>query len=165
MINKISTTLWFDNEAEEAALFYTSIFKNSSIGKISRFGKEGFEFHGKPEGSVMTVEFQIEGMSFVALNGGPIFKFTEAISFVVDCKIQEEVDYYWEKLGEDADPKYQQCRWLKEKNGISWQIVPEALGRLMGDPDVEKAKRASQAMFTMKKFDIKTLEDAFNGEI
>ena len=164
-INKISTTLWFDNEAEEAALFYTSIFKNSSIGKISRFGKEGFEFHGKPEGSVMTVEFQIEGMSFVALNGGPIFKFTEAISFVVNCKTQEEVDYYWEKLGEDADPKYQQCGWLKDKYGISWQIVPEALGRLMSDPDAKKAKRASQAMFTMKKFDIKALEDAFNGEI
>lgn len=164
-MKKISTTLWFDNQAEEAALFYTSIFKNSSIGKISRFGKEGFEFHGKPEGSVMTVEFDIEGMSFVALNGGPIFKFTEAISFTIDCKTQEEVDYYWEKLGEGGDPQYQQCGWLKDKYGVSWQIVPEALGRLMSDPDVEKAKRASQAMFTMKKFDIKALEGAFNGNI
>lgn len=164
-LNKITTTLWFDDQAEEAAIFYTSVFKNSSLGTIARFGKEGFEHHGKPEGSVMTVEFEIEGMPFVALNGGPIFKFTEAISFVINCETQEEIDYYWDQLGKGGDPQFQQCGWLKDKYGVSWQIVPEILSKLMNDSDKEKAKRATQAMFTMKTFDIKALEDAFNSNI
>lgn len=164
-LNKITTTLWFDNQAEEAAHFYTSIFKNSSVGSKTHFGKEGFEYHGKPEGSVMTVEFEIQGMPFVALNGGPIFKFTEAISFAINCESQEEIDYYWEKLGEGGDPQFQQCGWLKDKYGVSWQIVPEILSKLMNDADKEKAQRATQAMFTMKKFDIRALKNAFDGNI
>lgn len=164
-LNKITTTLWFDYQAEEAAIFYTSIFKNSSVGNKTLFGKEGFEYHGKPEGSVMTVEFEIQGMPFVALNGGPVFKFTEAISFVINCETQEEIDYYWEKLGEGGDPQFQQCGWLKDKYGVSWQIVPEILSKLMNDADKEKAQRATQTMFTMKKFDIGALKNAFDGNI
>ena len=162
-LNKITTTLWFDDQAEEAAIFYTSVFKNSSLGTIARFGKEGFEHHGKPEGSVMTVEFEIEGMPFVALNGGPIFKFTEAISFVINCETQEEIDYYWDQLGKGGDPQFQQCGWLKDKYGVSWQIVPKALTQLMGDKDPEKAKRVMMAMMQMDKIIIADLEKAYAG--
>jgi len=153
-IQKITPCLWFDSQAEEAANFYTSVFKDSSIGRITRYGKEGYEIHGRPEGSVMTVEFEIDGLTFTALNGGPVFKFNEAISFQVNCGTQEEVDYYWEKLSEGGDEKAQQCGWLKDKYGMSWQIIPEVLGELVGDPDSEKSQRAMKAMLQMKKIDI-----------
>src|SRR5262245_28682902 len=131
-MQKITPFLWFDNQAEEAVSLYTSIFKNSKVGKVSRYGKEGHEIHGRQPGSVMTVEFQIEGQSFTALNGGPIFKFTEAVSFHVSCESQEEIDSYWDKLSAGGDEKAQQCGWLKDKFGVSWQIVPTMLGQLMG---------------------------------
>src|SRR5689334_19200265 len=121
-MQKITPNLWFDKEAEEAANFYCSVFKNSKIGKISRYGKEGFEVHKMPEGTVLTVAFQLEGQDFLALNAGPVFKFNEAVSFIVDCKDQAEVDYYWEKLS--AMPESEQCGWLKDKYGLSWQIIP-----------------------------------------
>jgi predicted 3-demethylubiquinone-9 3-methyltransferase (glyoxalase superfamily) len=161
--SKIIPCLWFDNQAEDAAIFYTSIFKNSKIGKISRYGKEGFEIHGMKEGTVMVAEFEIEGQSFTALNGGPIFKFTEAVSFQVMCDTQAEVDYYWNKLSEDGDPNAQQCGWLKDKYGLSWQVVPKVLAELVGGPDPEKAGRAMKAMLQMKKFDIAKLQRAYDG--
>jgi predicted 3-demethylubiquinone-9 3-methyltransferase (glyoxalase superfamily) len=162
-LQKISTNLWFDTQAEEAVKFYTSIFKNSSIGKITRYGRAGYEIHGKPAGSVMTIEFQIEGRTFVALNGGPDFKFTEAISFIVNCETQEEVDYYWDKLSEGGDPQAQQCGWLKDKFGVSWQVIPTALIEMISDPDAQKSQRTMNAMFPMKKLDIATLKRAYEG--
>ncbi|MCZ7385265.1 MAG: VOC family protein [Candidatus Methanoperedens sp.] len=162
-MQKITQCLWFDNQAEEAANFYTSIFKNSRIGKITRYGKEGYEIHGREAGTVMTVDFEIEGQKFTALNGGPVFKFNEAISFVVHCKTQKEVDYYWEKLSEGGDKRAQQCGWLKDKYGVSWQIVPEALSKLVGDPASEKSQRAMKAMLQMKKIDIEGLKKAYDG--
>jgi len=163
-MQKITPCLWFDNQAEEAANFYTSIFKNSKIGKITRYGKEGYEIHGRKAGTVMTIDLEIEGQNFTALNGGPIFKFNEAISFVVPCKTQKEVDYYWEKLSEGGDEKAQQCGWLKDKYGVSWQIIPEVLGKLVGDPASEKSQRAMKAMLQMKKIDIEKLKRAYEGE-
>ena len=162
-MQKISPCLWFDNQAEETVNFYTSIFKNSKIGNITRYGKEGYEIHGKEAGMVMTVDFEIEGQKFTALNGGPVFKFNEAISFVVHCETQKEVDYYWEKLSEGGDERAQQCGWLKDKYGVSWQIVPEILSELVGDPNSEKSQRAMKAMLQMKKIDIKTLKQAYEG--
>ncbi len=160
-MQKIIPNLWFDSNAEEAAKFYVSIFKNSKLGNISRYGKEGFEIHKRPEGSVMTVEFQIEGQNFLALNGGPIFKFNESISFIVNCETQEEVDYYWEKLSEGGDPNAQQCGWLKDKFGLSWQIVPTILSELLqGDP--KKSGKAMEALLEMKKLDIDTLKRAYD---
>ena len=164
MTDKFTTCLWFDSEAEEAALFYTSVFKNSHIGKVARFGKEGFEHHGKPEGSVMTIEFEINGQQFLALNGGPVFKFSEAISLVIHCHTQDEIDYYWNALSEGGDPAAQQCGWLKDKYGLSWQVVPIQLSELMTHPDKAGAQRAAQAMFSMKKFDIDGLQKAFDGK-
>jgi predicted 3-demethylubiquinone-9 3-methyltransferase (glyoxalase superfamily) len=161
--SKIIPCLWFDNQAEDAAKFYTSIFRNSKIGKIGRYGKEGFEIHGGKEGTVMVVEFEIEGQTFTALNGGPIFKFTEAVSFQVMCDTQEEVDYYWERLTRGGDPNAQQCGWLKDKYGLSWQVVPKVLSELVGGSDPEKAGRAMNAMLQMKKFDIEKLQRAFDG--
>lgn len=162
-MQKITPCLWFDTQAEEAANFYTSIFKNSKIGKITRYGKEGYEIHGREAGTVMTVDFEIEGQKFTALNGGPVFKFNEAISFVVHCETQKEVDYYWEKLSAGGDEKAQQCGWLKDKYGVSWQIVPEVLSELVSDPNSEKSQRAMKAMLQMKKIDIKTLKQAYEG--
>jgi predicted 3-demethylubiquinone-9 3-methyltransferase (glyoxalase superfamily) len=159
-MQKINPCLWFDDQAEEAANFYTSIFRNSGIKKISRYGKAGFEFHGKPEGSVMTVEFELDGQTFTALNGGPTFKFNEAISFQVFCKTQDEVDHYWEHLSQDGDGQAQQCGWLKDKFGVSWQIVPEILGELIGTGDSEKSQRVMQALLQMKKLDIAMLKSA-----
>src|SRR5574341_1281654 len=153
-MQKITPCLWFDNNAEEAVNFYTSIFKNSKIGKISRYGEAGYEIHGKPAGTVMTIEFELNGQVFTALNGGPIFKFNEAISFQVNCETQEEVDYYWEKLSEDGDEKAQQCGWLKDRYGVSWQVVPRVLLEMINDPDHEKSQRAMAAMLRMKKIDI-----------
>ena len=162
-IQKIIPFLWFDDQAEAAARFYTSIFKNSKLGRVSRYGEAGQEAHHRPPGSVMVVEFELEGQRFAALNGGPVFKFTEAISFEISCDTQEEVDYYWEKLTAGGDPKAQQCGWLKDKFGLSWQVVPAALGELMSDPDRAKAGRTMQAMLKMKKLDLAELERAAAG--
>jgi predicted 3-demethylubiquinone-9 3-methyltransferase (glyoxalase superfamily) len=160
-MQKITPFLWFNDNAEEAVKFYTSIFKNSKIGKIARYDEAREKAAGRPAGSVMTVEFQIEGQEFVALNGGPIFKFTEAISFVVNCETQEEVDYYWEKLSQGG--KEVQCGWLKDKYGLSWQIVPTVLGELLSDKDAAKAQRVMQAMLKMVKLDIEKLKQAAKG--
>ena len=160
---KITPCLWFDDQAEEAAKFYTGIFKNSKITKISRYGEAGREIHGKPPGTVMTVAFELDGQTFTALNGGPLFKFNEAISFQVDCASQKDVDYYWEKLSAGGDPKAQQCGWLKDKFGLSWQIVPTALPQMLEDPDSGKSQRAMAAMLQMKKLDIGELERAYAG--
>ena len=163
MHTKISPCLWFDSEAEDAARFYTAIFKDSKIVAISRYSETGQEIHGKPPGSVLTVAFELNGQSFTALNGGPLFKFNEAVSFQIECVTQEEVDYYWERLSEAGDPKAQQCGWLKDKFGLSWQIVPKVLPELLTDPDTAKSQRAFQAMLQMKKLDIAGLQRAFAG--
>jgi predicted 3-demethylubiquinone-9 3-methyltransferase (glyoxalase superfamily) len=160
-IQKITPCLWFDDQAEQAAKFYTEVFKNSRIKKISRYGKEGYEIHHRPEGSVMTVEFELDGQTFTALNGGPIFKLNEAISLQVDCATQEEVDYYWEKLSEGGDEKAQQCGWLKDKYGLSWQIVPRVLVEMLNDPDAKKSQRVMAALLKMKKIEIETLKRAY----
>ena len=161
--DRIAPCLWFDSQAEEAARFYTGIFKNSKIGTISRYTEAGREVHGKPPGSVLTVEFELDGQSFTALNGGPNFKFNEAISLQVMCDTQEEVDYYWAKLTEGGDPKAQQCGWLKDKYGVSWQVVPVVLAKLISDPDPEKAGRTMNALLPMKKLDIDELKRAHDG--
>ena len=160
-VQKITPCLWFDNQAEDAAKFYVSLFKNSAIGAVTRYGKEGFEVHGRPEGSVMTVSFNLEGQEFTALNGGPHFKFSEAISFVVRCETQNEVDHYWHKLGEGGDERARQCGWLKDKYGVSWQIVPVALFELMGGKDSRKSQRVMRAMLQMKKLDVAVLRQAY----
>ena len=157
---KIMPCLWFDTQAEEAAKFYASVFKNSKIGKISRYGKEGFEKHGKKAGTVMTVEIEIEGQKFVALNGGPHFKFNEAVSFQVMCRTQAEIDYYWEKLGEGGDPRARQCGWVKDKFGLSWQVIPKALPQMLMDENSEKAQRVMRSMLQMRKIDLAALERA-----
>jgi len=163
-MQNISPCLWFDKEAEEAANFYVSVFKGSKIGDVTRYGKEGYEIHGKEAGTVMTVEFEIEGQKFLALNGGPIFKFNEAISFQVHCETQEEVDYYWEKLSEGGDKKAQVCGWLKDKYGLSWQIVPTILPKMLKDKDTEKSQRVMKAMLQMHKLDVQTLIKAYEGK-
>ncbi|MES2105749.1 MAG: VOC family protein [Pseudomonadota bacterium] len=162
-ILKITPCLWFDNQAEDAARFYTGIFPNSKIGKISRYNDVGQEIHGKPPGAVMTVAFELDGQSFTGLNGGPIFKFNEAISFQVNCETQEEVDYYWQKLSAGGDETAQQCGWLKDKYGASWQIVPTIVQELFLDAESEKSKRAMQALLQMKKLDIAQLKRAYAG--
>lgn len=160
-MQKLTTCLWFDNEAEEAARFYTSVFKNSKIAGMDKYGEATQEVTDKPPGSVMTVEFELEGQKFIALNGGPEFKFTEAISFVINCETQEELDYYWEKLS--AVPESEQCGWLKDKFGVSWQVVPTVLNELIGGPDSERSERAMKAMLQMKKLDINLLKKAYEG--
>jgi len=162
-MQKITPFLWFDSQAEEAAKFYTSIFRNSKMGRVTRYLSEGREIHGREPGSVMVAEFQIEGQTFTALNGGPIFKLNEAISFVVNCESQEEVDHYWSKLSDGGDPKAQQCGWLKDRFGVSWQIVPTILVKMLGDKDREKANRVMRAMLGMKKMDIAALEQAYGA--
>jgi predicted 3-demethylubiquinone-9 3-methyltransferase (glyoxalase superfamily) len=157
MRNQITPCLWFDNQAEEAAKFYTTVFRNSVITSVSRYGKEGFEFHGQKEGTAMTVAFQINGQSFTALNGGPVFKFNEAISLQVYCENQEEIDEYWSKLTGDGGEEGQ-CGWLKDKFGLSWQIIPAILPQLMVDP--ARAGRVTQTFMQMKKFDIEKLMQA-----
>jgi predicted 3-demethylubiquinone-9 3-methyltransferase (glyoxalase superfamily) len=157
MMQKISPFLWFDDQAEEAVTFYVSVFKNSRIGKVTRYGEAG----PGPAGSVMVAEFELEGLHFTALNGGPMFKFTEAISMSIDCKDQAEVDHFWNKLSEGGQPG--QCGWLKDKFGLSWQVVPEALPRLLGDADFAKAGRVMQAMLQMTKIDVARLEAAYAG--
>ncbi|MCW3086779.1 MAG: 3-demethylubiquinone-9 3-methyltransferase [Sediminibacterium sp.] len=162
-VHRITPNLWFDRQAEDAARFYVSVFNNSRIGSISHFTKEGFEQHGMPEGTVMVVEFWLDGQPFLGLNGGPHFKFTEAISFVINCDTQEEVDHYWNTLTDGGDPKAQMCGWLKDKFGLSWQVVPTILSKLMADSDPAKASRAMRAMLQMKKLDIAALLKAANG--
>jgi predicted 3-demethylubiquinone-9 3-methyltransferase (glyoxalase superfamily) len=158
IMQKITPCMWSDNQAEEAVKFYTSIFKSSKIGKNARYGEEGEKIAGRPKGSVMTVEFELEGQAFVALNGGAHFKFTEAISFVMNCKTQAEVDTFWKQLS--AGGQEVQCGWLKDKYGLSWQIVPSVLGELLSDKDAAKAQRVMQAMLKMVKLDIEKLQQA-----
>jgi predicted 3-demethylubiquinone-9 3-methyltransferase (glyoxalase superfamily) len=162
-IQKITPCLWLDDQALEVAEFYTAIFRNSKIVKVARYGEAGREAHGKPAGTVMTVAFELDGQTFTALNGGPMFKFNEAISFQVDCETQKEVDYYWDKLSEGGDARAQQCGWLKDKYGVSWQIVPRVLIELIGDPDPARSGRVMDAMLQMKKIDIDGLERAYAG--
>jgi predicted 3-demethylubiquinone-9 3-methyltransferase (glyoxalase superfamily) len=160
---KITPCLWFDDRAEEAAGFYTAIFRNSKIVAVTRYGEAGREIHKRPAGSAMTVEFELDGQTFTGLNGGPVFKFNEAISFQVMCDNQDEVDYYWTKLSEGGDPKAQQCGWLKDKFGVSWQIVPRGMVEMLSDPGSKGAERAMTALMKMKKIDIEELRRAFSG--
>ncbi len=152
--------MWFDDQAEDAVNFYTSIFKNSKIGRILRYTEAAAEQSGRPIGSVLTIEFEIEGQKFVALNGGPLFKFNESISFAVNCETQEEVDYFWEKLTADGGEE-SQCGWLKDKFGLSWQVTPTVLIDMLHDPDTAKSGRVMDAMLQMQKIDIKELKDAY----
>jgi len=158
---KITTFLWFDDQAEEAANFYVSIFKDSQVTGVMRYDEAGAKVSGRRKGSVMTVDFELDGQPFTALNGGPIYKFTEAISLVVHCENQEEVDHFWEKLS--AGGEEVQCGWLKDRFGLSWQVVPDVLFEMLQDRDPEKSKRAMAAMLTMKKLDIGVLRKAFEG--
>jgi len=160
-MQKITPFLWFDHQAEEAANFYASIFRNSKVGHIARYDEAGAKASGRPRGSAMTVAFQLDGQDFVALNGGPHFKFTEAVSFVVNCQTQEEVDHYWEKLSAGGDEKAQQCGWLKDKYGLSWQIVPVVFFEMLQDKDPKKSGRVMEALLKMKKLDIKALKQAY----
>ena len=161
--SKIAPCLWFDNQAEEAARLYTGIFKDSKIVAVSRYGEAGQEIHGQKPGTVMTVAFELEGQSFTALNGGPVFKFNEAISLQIICESQEEVDHYWDKLSAGGDEKAQQCGWLKDRYGVSWQVVPKALIEMLLDPDAGKSQRTMTAMLKMKKLDIAELKRAYEG--
>lgn len=160
-MQKISPCLWFDNNAEEAVQFYVSIFKDAKIGNVTRYGKEGYEIHTREEGTVMTIDFEIEGQKFLALNGGPVFKFNESISFQIYCESQEEVDYYWEKLSEAGDKNAQQCGSLKDRFGISWQVVPTVLITMLQDKDSSKTERVMKAMLQMHKLDINRLRKAY----
>ena len=160
---RITPCLWFDDEAEEAALFYTGIFKNSKITAISRYGEAGREVHGQPAGKVLTVAFELDGQPFTALNGGPQFKFNEAVSFQVPCKTQEEIDYYWDRLTAGGEARAQQCGWLRDRFGVSWQVFPSALADMLQDKDRKQADHVMQAMLQMKKMDLKALERAHAG--
>jgi predicted 3-demethylubiquinone-9 3-methyltransferase (glyoxalase superfamily) len=161
-MQKITPFLCFDNQAEEAVNFYTSIFKNSKIKSVTRYGEAGGEVSGRPKGTVMTIAFQLDGQEFAALNGGPHFKFTEAISFVVNCETQDEVDELWEKLSEDGEKG--QCGWLKDKYGVSWQIVPTVLDEMLQDRDPKKSEKVMEALLQMGKIDIKTLKQAYEQQ-
>jgi predicted 3-demethylubiquinone-9 3-methyltransferase (glyoxalase superfamily) len=161
-MQKITPFLWFNDQAEEAVKFYTSIFKPSKVLKVARYGEAGEQASGRPKDSVMTVEFELAGQRFVALNGGPHFKFNEAVSFVVNCRTQAEVDRFWQKLS--AGGKEIECGWLKDKYGVSWQVVPTILGELLRDHDSEKSQRVMQALLRMKKLDIKKLKQAYRGK-
>jgi predicted 3-demethylubiquinone-9 3-methyltransferase (glyoxalase superfamily) len=158
-MQKITTCLWFNGQAEEAVNFYTSVFKNSKIGKTSRYDEATSKASGMPADSVMTITFDLDGREFMALNGGPAFKFTEAISLMVNCKDQKEIDYYWNKLTSDGGEE-SVCGWLKDKFGLSWQIVPESLDKLLSEKDPAKSKRVMEAVMKMKKLDIEALENA-----
>jgi predicted 3-demethylubiquinone-9 3-methyltransferase (glyoxalase superfamily) len=160
---RIHPCLWFDDQSEEAARFYTGIFKNSRIVSVTRYGTAGFEIHHRPAGSVMTVEFELEGQPFTALNGGPLFKFNEAISLEIHCESQAEIDYYWDKLTAGGDSKAQQCGWLKDRYGVSWQVVPTGMAEMMKDPTSPGAHRAMEAVLRMKKLDIAELKKAYAG--
>lgn len=163
VIQRITPCLWFDDQAEAAAGFYTAVFRNSRIVGTTRYGEAGHEIHGRPAGSVLSVEFELDGQAFTALNGGPAFKFNEAVSFQVSCASQDEVDYYWEKLSVGGDKEAQQCGWLKDKYGVSWQVVPTVLIEMIKDPDYEKSQRVFSALLQMKKLDIEKLKRAYAG--
>ena len=160
-MQKITPCLWFDDNAEEAVKFYTSIFKNSRVKQVTHYGEAGAQASGRPKGSVMTITFELEGQDFLALNGGPVFTFSPAISLMVNCKTQKAIDELWEQLSADADAE--QCGWLKDKFGVSWQIVPAIMTKMDADKDAKKADRVMQAVLQMKKLDIKTLEKAYQG--
>ena len=160
-MQKITPCLWFDDQAEEAAKFYVSIFKHSKLGAITRYGDAGAEVSGRPKGSVMTVTFEIEGQEFLALNGGPIFQFTEAVSFMVQCETQEDIDEMWKKLSEGGEEG--QCGWLKDKYGLSWQIIAPGWDTMIRDKDAGKSERVMKAILTMKKPDLKAIKQAYEG--
>ncbi len=160
-MQKITTFLWFDDKAEEAVKFYTSIFKNSKILSVTRYDEVGARAAGRPEGSVMTIVFKLEGQEFMALNGGPVFTFSPAISFVVSCRTQKEIDRLWEKLSEGGEKD--RCGWLRDKYGVSWQIVPAVLGEMLHDKNPMKSTRVMEAILKMYKIDIKTLKQAYEG--
>ena len=160
-MQRITPCLWFDDQAEAAAQFYTEIFDDSRIVTITRYNEAGFDIHGKVAGSVMTVDFELAGQSFTALNGGPAFRLNEAVSFQVLCADQEEIDYYWNELGAGGDPKAQQCGWLKDKFGLSWQVVPRGMAEMLADADSPEARRAMEAILRMKKIDIDELHRAY----
>jgi predicted 3-demethylubiquinone-9 3-methyltransferase (glyoxalase superfamily) len=162
-LEQITPCLWFDDQAEEAANFYVSVFPNSRITGVSRYGEAGREIHGKEPGSVLTVSFELQGQPFTALNGGPLFRFSEAISFQIGCDTQEEVDSYWEKLSEGGDERAQACGWLKDRFGLSWQVVPRVLLEMFQDPDAAKVARVTEAMLKMKKIEIAPLRQAYAG--
>ena len=162
-VQRITPCLWFDDRAEEAARFYTGIFPNSRITSIARYSDVGTEIHRRPPGSVMVVDFVLDGSPFTALNGGPVFTFNEAISLQVNCATQEEIDHYWDALSAGGDPRAQQCGWLKDRYGVSWQVVPEMMGELFADERSPEAKRAMAAMLGMKKLDIAELRGAYAG--
>ncbi len=161
-MQRFTPCLWFDSQAEEAANFYVSIFKNSKIGSVARYGEEGAKVSGLSKGSVMTVTFELDGQEFMALNGGPVFKFSPAISFIVNCESQQEVDRMWEMLCEGGAEG--QCGWLQDKYGVSWQIVPTALGEMMTDKDPKKSERVMKALLQMKKLDIRMLREAYDQQ-
>jgi predicted 3-demethylubiquinone-9 3-methyltransferase (glyoxalase superfamily) len=162
-VSRIAPCLWFDSQAEEAASYYVSIFKNARIHAVTRYGEAGHEIHKRPQGSVMTVEFELDGQRMTALNGGPLFKFNEAVSLQVYCDTQEQIDDYWDRLSEGGDPRAQQCGWLKDKYGVSWQVVPEGMPEMMKDPDSPGGRRVMEAMLQMKKLDMNALKKAFEG--
>jgi predicted 3-demethylubiquinone-9 3-methyltransferase (glyoxalase superfamily) len=162
-VSKIAPCLWFDGKAEEAAAFYTAIFPNSKIVQVARYGEAGKEVHGQKAGTAMTVAFELDGQLFTGLNGGPLFKFNEAISLQVMCDTQQEVDYFWEKLGAGGDPKAQQCGWLKDKFGVSWQVVPKIVTELLGEGTSPAAQRVMTAVLQMKKIDIAAVQKAHAG--
>lgn len=160
---KMTTCLWFDGQAEDAARFYTGIFPNSKISRTAYYSEAGREHHGHQPGSVLTVEFELDGLSFIALNGGPLFKFTPAMSILVNCDTQAQVDHLWNRLREGGEPAAEQCGWLQDRFGVSWQIVPRVLGEMMADPDKARSGRVTEAMMKMKKLDIAGLERAYAG--
>ncbi len=162
-MKKLTTCLWFDDQAEEAAKFYTSIFKDGRIGRIAHYGKGGFEHHRRPAGSVMTVEFEFGGQHYVGLNGGPLFKFNESCSIMINCETQDEIDYYWSKLTAGGGEEVQ-CGWLKDKFGLSWQVSPTVLADMIVDKDIRKVERVTKAYMQMKKFDLAKLKAAFEGK-
>ena len=162
-MHRIVPCLWFADQAEDAAKYYVSIFKNSRIVALTRYGSAGVEVHGRPAGSVMTAEFELDGHRFTALNGGPVFQFNEAVSFQIMCDTQEEIDYYWERLTAGGDPRAQQCGWLKDRFGLSWQVVPKGMEEMLKDPESPGARRAFEAMLQMKKIDMEELQRAYEG--
>ncbi len=162
-IKRLVPCLWFDSEAEEAARFYVGVFPNSRITHVARYPEAGQEIHGRPAGSVMTVAFELAGQPFTALNGGPVFKFNEAVSFQVECETQRDIDHFWEKLGEGGDPRAQQCGWLKDRFGLSWQVVPSGMEEMFADSASAATQRAMSAMLQMKKMDIAALRRAYAG--
>lgn len=160
----ITPNLWFSDQAEEAVNFYLGIFKNSRILHTTRYSKVGNEVHHMPEGTILTIDFELDGNRFVALNGGPIYTFSEGVSFIISCNTQQEIDHYWNSLTAGGDPKAQQCGWLKDKFGLSWQVVPESLVSMMTHPDTSRSQRVMSALMQMKKIDLPLLTKAFNGE-